>query len=110
MSTSILALLTDKNVNDLRASQSANSILIEARVTKEILLTLAGIKALNRYFIENKKIWMLVERKARKYIMQGGQLDKNAVDQALESLVITLVKAVEWWSCSCGPKSWWDRI
>ena len=96
MSNSILALLTDKNVNDLRASQPANSISANATsVSKETLLTLAGIKALNQYFIENKKIWMLVERKARKYIMQSGQLDKNALDQALDSLVITLVKAVE---------------
>ena len=29
-----------------------------------------GIKVLNEHFSENRKIWMLVERKARKYILQ----------------------------------------
>ena len=96
MSNSILALLTDKNVNALRVSQSHYIVLTNAaRVSNETLLTLAGIKVLNQYFSENKKIWMLVERKARKFIMQGGKLDKSALDQALDRLVITLVQVVE---------------
>ena len=55
---------------------------------------MVAIKALNEHFEANRKIWMLVERKARKFILQQGQLDQAALNQALDSLVVSLVKSV----------------
>ena len=57
---------------------------------------MVAIKALNEHFTANRKIWMLVERKARKFILQQGQLDQAALNQALDSLVVSLVKSMKW--------------
>ena len=65
------------------------------RFPDHVLLTMVGIKLLNEHFSGTRKIWMLVERKARKYILQQGQLDQAALNQALDSLVVSLIKVFE---------------
>ena len=52
---------------------------------------MAAIKVLNQYFGESRKIWMLVERKARKFLLQKKSLDRAAFDKALDSFVVSLV-------------------
>ena len=70
ISISILALLSQKSAWAFRNSQADNSVVKNHLLFPDhILLTMAGIKALTQYFSESKKIWMLVERKARKFIL-----------------------------------------
>ena len=97
MSHTLLTFLTAKSVADIRNSQAQNSIFNDRRerISDDVLLTLAGIKALNQHFGQNRKIWMLVERKARKFILSQGRLDKDTLENALDSLVITVVSVIE---------------
>ena len=39
-----------------------------------------AIKALNDHFVADKKIWSLVQKKARKFAMQDSNLTKETLD------------------------------
>ena len=71
-----------------RNIQHNSSILKqENRVSDKAVLTLIGIKILNEFFADSRKVWSLVEKKARKFVMQDSNLTKEDVDQALSSLI-----------------------
>jgi len=42
------------------------------QLSDDVLLTLAAIKVLHEYFKKDLKLWNLVERKARKFILTQG--------------------------------------
>ena len=91
MTESILSFLTTNSVNELRSNQNDGSVVKnQSRVSNEVLLTIAAIKVLNEKFIANKKIWMLVEMKARKFILKQGQLDRASLDQVLNTFAVTV--------------------
>ena len=46
-----------------------------------------AIKILSQYFPENRKLWNLVEKKARRFVMKSTGATKETIDKALEDLV-----------------------
>ena len=87
MTAAILEFLSVNSVAELRDAQEANSILKEAvKVPDEAALAIAAVKILNEYFEKDRKLWNLVEKKARKYILQASSgITKEALNTALES-------------------------
>ena len=87
MTPEILSFLTVNSVAELRDAQVAGSILKQAgKVPDEAALAMAGVKILNQYFEKDRKLWNLVEKKARKYILQASTgITKEALNTALES-------------------------
>ena len=41
------------------------------QASDEAVLTIVGIKILNEFFASDRKLWALVEKKARKFIMSA---------------------------------------
>ena len=75
MQPALLSFLSVDSIQALRNAQDSSSILKqESRVSNQAVLTLTGIKILNEFFPDSKKIWTLVEKKARKFVMQDSNL------------------------------------
>ena len=49
------------------------------------VLAIAAIKILNDHFSKDKKLWYLVEKKARKYILSNTGLSKDDLDKVLKT-------------------------
>ena len=89
MTPAILSFLSVNSVSELRDAQEANSILKQAgKVPDEAALAMAAVKILNDYFENDRKLWNLVEKKARKYILQASTgITKEALNIALASFL-----------------------
>lgn len=48
-------------------------------------MTLAAIKVLHTYFAADRKLWTLVDKKARKFVAQTAGFDKNALQTVLDA-------------------------
>ena len=53
------------------------------------MLTLVAIKILHEFFKQDRKLWTLVEKKARKFFTTSTGLDKTSTDAALATLLTT---------------------
>lgn len=84
MTPALMNLLSVDSVSQLKLDQASDHMLRQA--SDEAVLTIVGIKILNQFFASDRKLWALVERKARKYIMSASMLDKADLDAALESV------------------------
>ena len=79
MSESLLELLEVDSVDELRIDQERQSVMHASHsnsVSDDIALTLTAIAILNQYFIDDRKLWILVENKAYKYIMKNTTYSK----------------------------------
>ena len=69
MPESFLGFLEVASVQELRDAQPANHLIKQpGSASDQVCLTLAAISILNNYYAKNKKLWNLVEKKARKYV------------------------------------------
>ena len=87
MQNSLILMLTVDSVSQLREAQPEDHTLRKGEYTDEIALTLAAIKILDQYFTGNRKLWILVEKKARRFVMTSSGATKEIIDKALEDLV-----------------------
>ena len=89
MQPELLSFLSSGNTVMAQRNIQHNSSILkqENRVSDKAVLTLIGIKILNEFFADSRKVWSLVEKKARKFVMQDSNLTKEDVDQALSSLI-----------------------
>ena len=80
-------MLTVESVSQLREAQPEDHVLRKSEYNDEIALTLAAIKILGQYFPGNRKLWNLIEKKARRFVMTSTDATKETIDKALEDLV-----------------------
>ena len=74
-------------VQEFRDAQPANCILNQAgRVSDEACITLAAIKTLNAKFDGDRKLWNLVEKKARKFVSNAAGLDKETIQATIDAM------------------------
>ena len=72
MNTSIFSMLSVDSASELVAQQADDHMLRNAGFSDEIVLTLVAIKILHDFFDKDKKLWNLVERKARRFVLSQG--------------------------------------
>ena len=90
MKASLLTMLSASSVEELRNEQPDDSVLRQSsQVSDSVLLTLAAIKILTKWFPEHKKVWHLVEKKARKFVLSNSSLTKETINNALDALDTT---------------------
>ena len=83
MKDSLLGLLKVNSVQSLRDSQEPGHAVHSLQLSDEALLTLTAIKILNQNFGKDKKLWNLVERKARKFLLANASMTKESLEAAL---------------------------
>lgn len=87
MKETLMNFLNVQTLNELREKQpNKHAFKAEGQVSDDVALTIAGIKILNQYFEKNRKLWNLVEKKARKYVLGQTGMTKDALDGAIEGL------------------------
>ena len=89
MQSDLHLMLTAESVLQLRQAQPEDHILRKSKFNDQVVLTLVAIKILNQYYAENRKLWNLVEKKARRFVMNSTGATKETIDTALENLVTT---------------------
>ena len=90
MQDSLFTTLSVDSILELREAQLADHALRNVElISDEAALTMVTIKILNEYFAKDQKLWGLIERKARKFIlttMRDAGLTKEGLDAALTDL------------------------
>ena len=81
-------------VDNLAQLQNANSD-IGLKCTEGELLTLIALKLLMDHYSANQKVWKLVDKKARKALMQSMAIDNLKLNVAL-SKVNTCFRREKW--------------
>jgi len=66
MTDSLFKRLISKEIAELREKQSNEKV---KEASDEVLLTLIGLKILNTFYKDSKKLWNLVEKKSRKAVL-----------------------------------------
>ena len=90
MTEKIIEFVTEANASKIIAKQNmASCTTIKALndkslLTDEVVLTLVAIKILSTYYSEDKKLWSLVEKKARKFIQDKLALNSTMVQTLLD--------------------------
>jgi len=82
MSEKLLKYLSVESVSELRAQQATKTM---KDVSDEVLLTLVAIKILNYHYEDYKKLWTLVEKKARKALIPKLNVDAKTITYYVES-------------------------
>lgn len=86
MKETLLQLLTCSSVAELQAAQVKESSPWDTMpIEGKSVLAIAAIKILNDHFSKDKKLWYLVEKKARKYILSNTGLSKDNLDKVLKT-------------------------
>lgn len=89
MPESLLTFLSVDSVKDLRVAQEKGSIWREeCKISDVCVLTMAGMKILSEFFANDRKLWSLVEKKARKFFIQNSGLDKNVKETNVAATVV----------------------
>ena len=91
VSEQFLSCLTVDTIDALREAQKDDHILKKAGdVSDEAALTIVAIATLKKHFADDAKVWGLVERKARKFILSNSSssVNKKALENAIEELDI----------------------
>ena len=87
MNESLLNLLTVSSTSELRESQPNGHILRQAgKVSDDVVLAMVAIKILTQYFAKDSKLWSLVGKKARKFVMASTGMEKNALQEAIQNI------------------------
>ena len=60
----------------------------DCKCSERELLTLAGLKVLQKYYAADKASWVLIARKARNYLAKEN--NEMNIDTALSGLMVTL--------------------
>ena len=74
MTVKIIEYVTEADASKIMAKQNMESsthmkaLNDQSLLTDEVVLTLVAIKILSTHYNEDKKLWSLVEKKARKFI------------------------------------------
>lgn len=83
-----------QTVDELRKLQPAGSETADsAKVSDQILLTLAGIYVLQKFYVDKKNCWTLVVNKAATAIIkdfqqQGRSVSKEDVQKMVDALIV----------------------
>ena len=91
MADTLLAMLLVESVDEIRAAQDANHIILVGaggrQLSQEVVLTMVGIKILREFFAADQKLWNLVEKKALKFATKSAPgIDKENLSAAIDSL------------------------
>ena len=87
MQNTLLEMLTLDSIAAIREAQPDGHALRGGQFDDEAALTLVAIKILSTFFSADRKLWSLVEKKARRFVATSSGATKEVIDTALEDLV-----------------------